>query len=69
MRKFLFVRTEVFRLPHGANFSFGGKKIFQAGKIFFPPKENISSSEGKKSALRKEKRFLPKGEKFPCAQK
>ena len=61
MRKFLFVRTEVFRLPHGANFSFGTKKIFQAWKIFFPPKENSFSKAGKFLSLRKKKEHPSEG--------
>jgi len=65
MRKFLFVRTEIFCLPHGTNFSFGAGKIFQAWKIFFPPKENSFSKAGKFLSLRRKKERPSEGKTLP----
>ena len=69
MRKFLFVRTEIFCLPHGTNFSFGAKKIFQAWKIFFPPKEKRALFGRKNAFFRRAKNFRAHAGKFLCAQK
>nr|WP_314479260.1 hypothetical protein [uncultured Porphyromonas sp.] len=68
-RNFFVFRTASFFPAEGGEFSQVGKFIFQAWKIFFPRQENFPSFEGKRIALRKEKGFLPKGEKTACARK
>ena len=82
-RRHFSLRKAPFFCAEGGEFSKVGKFVFQAWKIFFlgrkisfRPKENGSPWGRKKIALRKEKHFLPKGEKcrahaekFPSARK
>jgi len=62
MRKFIFVRTEFFVLPHGAKFSF-------ARRLDFLPQENLFPHGRKNIFLRKEISCLAEGVNFSCAQK
>ena len=55
MRKFIFVRTEISFLPHGAKFPFGRRQNFRS--------EDIQIS------FRKKIFFLPQGNKFSCGRK
>ena len=84
MRKFIFVRTEISFLPHGAKFPFEGREIFlretpkfpSARKYFFFRKEINFLAEGnfllcarKFCALRKAKNRRSKGAKFSYVRK
>jgi len=63
MRKFIFVRTEIFFLPHGAKFPFGRR-------LDFLPQENLFPCGRKNISLRKKiffcahENFAPSAEPF-----
>ena len=84
MRKFISVRTEIFRLPHGVIFPGGRRHFFPAeggefsylGKFPFvrrkmdrPSEGKRLPSEGRKNAVRTQRNFLPQEKKFPCGRK
>ena len=77
MRKFIFVRTEISFLPHGAKFPFGRRQNFLPQENLFPcgrkniflRKEIWASSERKFFAVRKEKNFRAHENKFPHMRK
>ena len=69
MRKKIALRTALLFPSNARLFPFERRGFFLRRKINFLRQENFSSSEGKKGALRKEKRLLPKGEKLPCGRK
>ena len=62
MRKFIFVRTEISFLPHGAKFLFEGREIFLRKAPKFP-------SARKYFFFRKEINFLAEENFLPCARK
>jgi len=62
MRKFIFVRTEISFLPHGAKFPFEGREIFLRKTPKFP-------SARKYFFFRKEINFLAEGIFLLCARK
>ena len=69
MRKKIALWTALLFPSNARLFPFVRRGFFLRRKINFLRRENFSSSEGKKGALRKEKHLLPKGEKLPCGRK
>jgi len=69
VRKKIALRTALLFPSNARLFPFERRGFFLRRKINFLRQENVSSFEGKKDALRKEKRLLPKGEKLPCGRK
>ena len=64
-RKFFALRKEAFFLPKSALFSFGRREIFPPAEIDFSLKKKTSPFEGKRSAVRREKKRRPKGKETP----
>nr|DAF61551.1 MAG TPA: hypothetical protein [Siphoviridae sp. ctJ0s2] len=51
-RKFISVRTEIYRRAHGDKFPSAGKIFCLPTKVRFPPQENASPSRGRRLRLR-----------------
>ena len=64
MRKFFFVRTEIFFLPHGGKFSFEGGVLPSEEKGFFVRKERTFPSDGGELPFGRKFIFLRKAKYF-----